>query len=149
MIPGPADAFALKRPKQRQVDAVAKHDDLGLVHAELDHPPLQRLADGYDACTLPRRDQDLAARARELGQEVDIRATGRDHDTQTQLATEPDCRHTIGIEIVRVYQIERLLAADVNVWELQDRTWHRVPNVHGRNAQSELQQLAQERSHSD
>jgi polyphosphate kinase len=45
--------------------------------------------------------------------------------------------------------LERLLAADVNVWELNDRTWRRVPNVHGRNAQSELQTLAQERSRSD
>jgi polyphosphate kinase len=45
--------------------------------------------------------------------------------------------------------LERLLAADVNVWELNDRTWRRVPNVHGRNAQSELQALAQERSRSD
>ena len=45
--------------------------------------------------------------------------------------------------------LELMLSADVNVWELVDRTWHRVPDVHGRNAQTELQVLAQQRSRSD
>ncbi len=41
--------------------------------------------------------------------------------------------------------LELLLAADVGVWTLRDDTWHRVPNVRGMNAQSELQALAQAR----
>ena len=50
----------------------------------------------------------------------------------------------------RIDQIlELMLAADENVWELNDRTWHRLPNVHGRNAQTELQTLALARSRTD
>jgi polyphosphate kinase len=45
--------------------------------------------------------------------------------------------------------LELLLAADVGVWALDNESWRRVPRVAGRNAQSELQTLVQERSRAD
>ncbi len=42
--------------------------------------------------------------------------------------------------------LELMLSDDTGAWELNDRTWRRVPTVRGRSAQSELQALAQDRS---
>ncbi len=107
----PAGLGAVDRPEQLEVDAVAQDDDAVRVDPESDHRVLEGPGHGDDAACGLRRRHDAPTRTLEPRDVVDVAAAGGDDEGFPQPAGNHRRGHPVGIEVVRVDQIELEAAA--------------------------------------